>query len=69
GSGRRWSGPDTSAVCECGRWTTEGARRFLHRDLTPYVRDLLWELLRIRFRIRADLGLPEDDLDRRLDEE
>ncbi|MEU0490916.1 hypothetical protein ABZ249_16940 [Nocardiopsis sp. NPDC006139] len=51
------------------RWATEGARRFLDRDLTPYVHDLLWELLRIRFRIRADRGLPEDDLDRRLDEE
>ncbi|MGW5876827.1 hypothetical protein ACWFMI_09810 [Nocardiopsis terrae] len=51
------------------RWATEGARRFAGGALPAYVRDLFVELLRIRFRIRTDLGLPEDDLDRRLDEE
>lgn len=49
------------------RWATGGARRFLDTDPTPYVHDLLMELLRIRFRIRVDLGLDEDALDRRLD--
>ncbi|MEE2042300.1 hypothetical protein Q7689_02555 [Nocardiopsis tropica] len=51
------------------RWATVGAHRFLDRASSPYVRDLLVELLRIRFRIRTDLGLSEDRLDRRLDEE
>ncbi|MBB6121786.1 hypothetical protein [Nocardiopsis algeriensis] len=46
------------------RWATEGARLFLDQVGDPYVDDLLQELLRIRFRIRADLGLAEDALDR-----
>ncbi|WDZ94079.1 hypothetical protein [Nocardiopsis sp. HUAS JQ3] len=49
------------------RWATVGAHRFLGLDSSPYVHDLLLELLRIRFRVRVDLGLDEDDLDRRLD--
>ncbi|MEU3019851.1 MULTISPECIES: hypothetical protein [unclassified Nocardiopsis] len=49
------------------RWATAGARWFAHRTLSSYTRDLFEELLRIRFRIRTDLGLPEDDLDRLLD--
>ncbi len=51
------------------RWATRGARRFLRLNPSPYVQDLLSELLRIRFRIRVDLGLAEDALDRRLDEQ
>ena len=50
------------------RWATEGARRFPVRGPAPCGHDLLGELLRIRFRVRADLGLPEDELDRHLDE-
>ncbi|MCP3014981.1 hypothetical protein NGM33_16750 [Nocardiopsis dassonvillei] len=49
------------------RWATVGAHRFLGLDASPYVHDLLLELLRIRFRVRVDLGLDEDALDRRLD--
>ncbi|MFD6948981.1 hypothetical protein A6A08_02935 [Nocardiopsis sp. TSRI0078] len=49
------------------RWATAGAGRFLDLASSPYVHDLLMELLRIRFRIRLDLGLDEDALDRRLD--
>ncbi len=50
------------------RWATAGARRFLDLERSPYVHDLLMELLRIRFRIRVDLGLDEDALDRLLDD-
>lgn len=50
------------------RWATSGVRRSLEGKLTAWSRDLLEELLRIRFRIRTDLGLAEDELDRRLDE-
>ncbi|WP_285761293.1 hypothetical protein [Nocardiopsis ansamitocini] len=49
-------------------WATLGVRRFRHQDVSPYVHDLLMELLRIRFRIRMDLGLREDEFDRMLDE-
>ncbi|WP_393916204.1 hypothetical protein [Halostreptopolyspora alba] len=48
-------------------WATLGARRFQHQDVTPYVHELMTELLRTRFRIRMDLGLDEDALDRSLD--
>ena len=51
------------------RWATAGARRFTGGSPPAYARDLFLELLRIRFRIRTDMGLSEDDLDRRLDEE
>ncbi|MCY9786898.1 hypothetical protein KIK06_23730 [Nocardiopsis sp. EMB25] len=49
------------------RWATAGIRAHLDATASPYVRDLLDELLRIRFRIRTDLGLGEDDLDGLLD--
>ncbi|WP_028649143.1 hypothetical protein [Nocardiopsis sp. CNT312] len=49
------------------RWATAGVRHYLHREGEPRVRELLLELLRLRFRVRVDLGLGEDDLDRRLD--
>ncbi|TDQ52942.1 hypothetical protein [Actinorugispora endophytica] len=49
-------------------WATLGVERFRHQDVSPYMHDLLMELLRIRFRIRVDLGLDEDSLDRMLDE-
>lgn len=49
------------------RWATLGVQRFRHQDVTPYVHDLLRELLRIRFRIRGDLGFGEDEMDRSLD--
>jgi hypothetical protein len=45
------------------RWATAGARPHVGREVSAYVHDLLMELLRIRFRIRTDLGLDEDDLD------
>ncbi|RKS06929.1 hypothetical protein DFP74_2579 [Nocardiopsis sp. Huas11] len=45
------------------RWATAGARLHIGDAASPYVHDLLMELLRIRFRIRNDLGLDEDDLD------
>ncbi|PSK96313.1 hypothetical protein CLV63_112198 [Murinocardiopsis flavida] len=48
-------------------WATLGVRRFRHEDATPYVRDLLQELLRIRFRIGGDLGLADDEFDHLLD--
>ncbi|GAB3478102.1 hypothetical protein [Nocardiopsis coralliicola] len=48
-------------------WATLGVERFRHQDVSPFVHDLLMELLRIRFRIRVDLGLDEDALDRMLD--
>ncbi|GAB3211100.1 hypothetical protein ACQEU5_07490 [Marinactinospora thermotolerans] len=48
-------------------WATLGVERFRHQDVSPYMHDLLLELLRIRFRIRMDLGFTEDDLDRLLD--
>lgn len=48
-------------------WATLGVRRFRHQDVSPYVHDLLLELLRARFRIRVDLGLAEDEYDRMLD--
>ncbi|MFW5415159.1 hypothetical protein J0910_00600 [Nocardiopsis sp. CNT-189] len=48
-------------------WATLGVERFRHQDVSPYVHDLLMELLRIRYRVRVDLGLPEDALDRMLD--
>ncbi|MDA8370661.1 MAG: hypothetical protein M0026_12470 [Nocardiopsaceae bacterium] len=48
-------------------WATLGVERFRHQDVSPYVHDLLMELLRTRFRIRMDLGLEEDTLDRLLD--
>ncbi|WP_017587835.1 hypothetical protein [Nocardiopsis ganjiahuensis] len=51
------------------RWATAGARRFEGTNPPAYTRDLFFELLRIRFRIRTDLGLPEDDLDLLLDTE
>ncbi|MBR8744513.1 hypothetical protein [Nocardiopsis sp. MG754419] len=51
------------------RWATTGARRHAGRPQCPYDRDLFLELLRIRFRIRSDLALPEDDLDLLLDQE
>src|SRR5699024_1224773 len=44
---------------EC--WATSGARLLLDGRLAAWTRDLLEELLRIRFRIRTDLGLAEDD--------
>lgn len=50
------------------RWATWGARRFLDGEFAAWSRDLWKELLRLRFRVRADLGRPEDDLDRWLDE-
>ncbi|WP_046470810.1 hypothetical protein [Allosalinactinospora lopnorensis] len=49
-------------------WATLGVQRFRHQDVTPYIHDLLTELLRSRFRIRMDLGLKEDALDRLLDD-
>ncbi|GAA3738516.1 hypothetical protein [Salinactinospora qingdaonensis] len=48
-------------------WATLGVERFRHQDISPYMHDLLMELLRIRFRVRMDLGMDEDDLDRLLD--
>lgn len=48
-------------------WATLGVERFQHQDVSPYMHDLLTELLRIRFRIRVDLGLGEDELDKLLD--
>lgn len=48
-------------------WATLGVERFRHQDVSRYVHDLLMELLRTRFRIRVDLGLDEDALDRILD--
>ena len=51
------------------RWATVGARRFAGGCRPAYAHDLFVELLRIRFRIRTDLGLSEDDLDLLLDEE
>ncbi|GAA1096438.1 hypothetical protein [Nocardiopsis metallicus] len=51
------------------RWATLGAREAEGRKSSAYAQDLFLELLRIRFRIRTDLGLPEDDLDLRLDQE
>lgn len=48
-------------------WSTLGVQRFRHQDVSPYIHDLLMELLRARFRIRMDLGLDEDALDRMLD--
>lgn len=50
------------------RWATAGARRHAGRTLSPHDRDLFLELLRIRFRIRSDLGWSEDDLDLLLDQ-
>ncbi|MET9710072.1 hypothetical protein ACFW3Z_16705 [Nocardiopsis alba] len=50
------------------RWATAGARFHAGCSRSPYVEDLFLELLRIRFRIRSDLGRPEDDLDLILDE-
>lgn len=49
------------------RWATSAARHFVAQDVSAYAEDMLVELLRIRFRIRTDLGLAEDALDRRLD--
>ena len=51
------------------RWATVGARRHAGRPQSPCDRDLFLELLRIRFRIRADMGLSEDDLDLLLDQD
>ncbi|WP_245646339.1 hypothetical protein [Nocardiopsis trehalosi] len=48
-------------------WATLGVERFRHQDVSPYVHDLLLELLRARYRIRVDLGLDEDALDRMID--
>lgn len=48
-------------------WATLGAERFRSQADTEYVRDLLFELLRLRYRIRVDLGLGEDEWDRMLD--
>ncbi|CAM3730703.1 hypothetical protein [Nocardiopsis rhodophaea] len=50
-------------------WSTLGVERFRHQDVSAYVHDLLVELVRTRFRIRMDLGLTEDALDRLLDDE
>lgn len=50
------------------RWATVGAHHFVDLEASHHVRDLLRELLRIRFRVRVDLGRAEDALDRRLDE-
>jgi len=49
-------------------WATLGIERFRHQDVSPYVHDLLAELLRARFRIRMDLGSGEDGFDRLLDD-
>ncbi len=49
-------------------WATLGVRRFHHQAITPYIDDLLTELVRARFRIRMDMGLDEDALDRSLDD-
>lgn len=48
-------------------WATRGVECFQHQDVSPYMHDLLLELLRIRYRIRVDLGLDEDHLDKLLD--
>ncbi|UOE18791.1 hypothetical protein NI17_018705 [Thermobifida halotolerans] len=48
-------------------WATRGVECFRHQDVSPYMHDLLMELLRIRYRIRLDLGLGEDHLDGLLD--
>ncbi|KUP98167.1 hypothetical protein [Thermobifida cellulosilytica] len=48
-------------------WATRGVEYFRHQDVSPYMHDLLMELLRIRYRIRLDLGLSEDQMDRMLD--
>jgi hypothetical protein len=46
-------------------WATAGVQAYLRSD----DRDELPLLLRMRFRIRVDLGLPEDDYDKMLDSE
>ncbi len=47
-------------------WATAGVDACLRGD-EPEVRDELRLLLRLRYRIRVDLGLPEDDYDKMLD--
>lgn len=47
-------------------WATVGVRA-ARGDRGPGEVELLGQLLRLRFRCRSDLGLPEDDYDRMLD--
>jgi hypothetical protein len=47
-------------------WATAGVEACLSGD-EPQDRDELRLLLRLRYRIRVDLGLPEDDYDKMLD--
>jgi hypothetical protein len=47
-------------------WATAGVEACLHGD-EPKDRDELRLLLRLRYRIRVDLGMPEDDYDKMLD--
>ncbi|MDS1271505.1 hypothetical protein RIF23_14495 [Lipingzhangella sp. LS1_29] len=49
-------------------WSSLGVVRFREQVDTERVRGLWVELLRVRFRVRVDLGRTEDDLDRLLDE-
>lgn len=48
-------------------WATEGVRVARGGQSGPEGVELLGQLLRLRFRCRSDLGLPEDDYDRMLD--
>ncbi|MQA93393.1 MAG: tetratricopeptide repeat protein [Streptosporangiales bacterium] len=48
-------------------WATEGVRAAHGGECGPEGVELLGQLLRLRFRCRSDLGLPEDDYDRMLD--
>lgn len=49
-------------------WATTGYTRFQSQDVSPFVHSLLQSLLRTRYRVGLDLGLPEDDLDQLVDE-
>lgn len=50
------------------QWAELGVTRFQSQADSEFVRQLLRELLRLRFRFRLDLGLPEDEWDRMLDD-
>ncbi|WP_236538732.1 hypothetical protein [Spiractinospora alimapuensis] len=45
-------------------WGTTGYTRFQSQNVSPFIHNLLQSLLRTRYRVGVDLGLPEDDLDR-----
>lgn len=58
---------DVGDLADAQRWATAGVECCLHGERSGDNALDLQTLLRIRYRARVDLGLPEDDLDRMLE--